>query len=164
MAEVKIGVELGGIFFRNIENGDDITLFNDDYREAHVSPDTWKGLWQFVYEFGPQNVHIIAKCTPAMEVRIANWLLNNHFHTTTHIWPGNIHYVRKQREKTRLAEKFDLTHFVDSRMEPLVEMPMVSTRVLFKAKQRDLADYHEVVTRVHRVESWPELGRLILFF
>lgn len=109
------------------------------------------------------HVSVISRVSPEQERRARIWIPEHRFCEQTGIAFEDIHFCAERCEKSGIAQRLGLTHFVDDRPEVLAHMDgIVPHRLLFQGDATDYEAHKSRLADVCRVDSWKEI-EMILF-
>ncbi len=108
-------------------------------------------------KFGPQNVYLISKSSGGRRLKTLRWLSQHHFYEQTGILRGHVYFCETRKDKARICERLQITHFIDDRLEVLSYLTSVSHLYLFQPSPLEVERFIDVLPKVHRFESWKDV-------
>jgi hypothetical protein len=156
-----LGVDIGKVIIDGRANDrTDTSFFGPNYLQTTAVPGAFKTLSDLVcHRFGQGNVHLVSKCGKETKEKTRAWLLNQNFYAETRIREQDVHYCLIRKAKAPICRKLGITHFVDDNPEVLSYLvDFVPNLYLFNPRQRALARYPELRSKVQVFRSWATLS------
>lgn len=113
------------------------------------------------HHFG-EEIYVISKVSPGGKEKVLAWMEKNDFYCRFGIPSEHVFFCAKRHEKGPIAERLGLTHFIDDRPEVMMHMRDVERRILFNPVPADYALFKEHLDGVEIVNSWSEVGHLLI--
>lgn len=115
MYKKRIGIDIMGVILpKAIETG---TV--EDFLACSALPNAIDSIKKLVKLYKPENIFIISKCPEFAEKVIARWFDEHDFFAETNFRRSNIYFCREQDDKAPIAEKLQLTYFIDDKTNVL---------------------------------------------
>lgn len=135
MEGARIGVDIGKVLIGG--DGPNDTPFLGTTDEMAMDAPAVAGGFEAVaalVELTGGAVWLVSKCGSGIERRTRAWLEHHDFWDATGLAREHAVFCRERREKTPIARRLGLTHFVDDRVDVLEPMAgVVGHRYLFGA-------------------------------
>jgi hypothetical protein len=156
---VKIGIDIGGVIIDRARNDNtDTSLFGPNYLNALAVPNALKAIAEINEYLFPNETYIISKCGANIERKSREWLKAQGFYGTTGMSEDKVYFCRARADKTPIAQKLGLTHFIDDRLEVLGYMKnVVPNRILFNPSLSEMEAAGPRAGAVMPVFSWADV-------
>ncbi len=156
-----IGLDIGGVITEPPVNpGSEDAFTGTDHLLVPKVKDSFAVISELTKR---HRVVIISRAGPTVQRKTTEWLFHHGFFQKTGVRERDIHYTLTRDEKTRIARREDVTHFVDDKLEVLgFMMGMVPNLYAFRAPQIHKNKMPYVASQVTHVDSWQELRRIFL--
>jgi len=145
---VVLGLDVGGVLVGHADAETDESLFGRRPLEVPPVPGALDAVVSLATMFNGR-IHIVSKAGSRIHTVTRQWLGGNGFLGANAIPSGNVHFVRKRREKASVCAEFGLTHFVDDRIDVLETLASVGYRFLFTG-----ANEHDVPIQTDNGSAW----------
>lgn len=158
MKKQALGVDIGNVIINHrLVVGNDPTFFEEQYSSIPASEGVFEALNELNSYFNGE-VYLISKCTEWAEVKILQWLEDNHFYEKTGVIKKNVYFVRARQDKDVVCRKLGITHFVDDRLEVLSHMVESTPYLfLFQPNQKEVDEFKAFLPKVIPVQEWGEV-------
>ena len=158
MTNAALGVDVGGVIIGRTTTTGQAELAD---RNAAEVPGALDALRLLVDRGFGDAVFVISKCGPRVQAKILRWLKDQRFHEVTGVKPNHVRFCLERREKLQICSELGITHFIDDRLDVLMNLRQVPHLYLFAPDDRR-APVH-LPRFVERVRSWQEVvARLIV--
>lgn len=128
MSTKKIGIDIMGVILPKATE----TGTFEEFMACSALPGAIQSIKKIVNLYKPQNVFIISRCPELAENGILQWLDNQKFFTDINFDRSNVYFCRERVDKALIAERLQLTFFIDDRIDVLDAMKdIVANRILF---------------------------------
>jgi hypothetical protein len=128
---VTLGVDIGGVIIPKTTGDRDTEFFGDHPMQTPAVDGAFDTLARLAADVFAGRVHLVSKAGVTTEAKTRAWLRHHRFFEQTGIDDQNLHFVRDRRAKAPVCADLGVTHFVDDRLEVLVELTTVAHRYLF---------------------------------
>lgn len=157
-----LGVDIGGVIIERVNDDADTSFFSKNYLKTPAMPGVFEVLRRLVSERFKERVYLVSKCGPNKQHKSREWLGHQDFFKKTGIYAGHVEFCLKRSDKAAICEKLGITHFIDDKLEVLGSLGTVPNKILFKPDEPEVKRYQFAYKQVRRVESWPEVEKLLL--
>jgi len=156
-----IGLDIGGVITEPPDNpGREDAFTGTDHLLVPKVKDSFAVIGELTKR---HRVVIISRAGPTVQRKTDEWLCHHEFFKKTGVRQLDIHYTLTRDEKTRVARKEDVTHFVDDKLEVLgFMMGIIPNLYAFRAPPFHKNKMPYIATQVTHVDSWQELRRIFL--
>ncbi len=114
-------------------------------------------------DFKPENVFLVSKCGPKVQIRTRRWLQETRFCERAGIDPLHVIFCIHRKDKARIADELKLTHFIDDRLEVLSYMVNAVKRLIaFNPTENEKRQFLHVLPHVREVIDWIDVEGIIL--
>lgn len=141
----RVGLDIGGVI-----RADRAGANTPDFLERPAVDGAFAAVAQIVAAFGSAHVFIISKCKETTEPKLREWLARKGFYSETGFNEANLNFCRERPDKAPIAQRLELTHFVDDRADVLWHMRgIVPNLYLFGLRidqQEDTGGFVRVLT------------------
>lgn len=157
-----LGVDIGGVIIDRIDDSADTSFFSENYLKTAAVPGVFEALRRLVSERFKERVFLVSKCGFDIQRKSREWLEYQDLYKKTGIDPGHVEFCLKRWDKAAICERLGVTHFIDDQLEVLSYLGTVPNKILFKPDGDEVKSYEYAYNQVKRVESWPEVEKLLL--
>lgn len=161
MADMKLGVDIGGVLIDRINDNTDTSFFGSNYLKTTAVPDAFDTIAELNRGLFKGAVRLVSKCGLNTQRKTKEWLEHNGFYTKTGLTPEHVFFCFERAEKEIICKREGITHFVDDRLEVLSYLESVSKKYLFQSNPREVEKFQKFLPQVSKVESWKELMALL---
>ena len=149
-----LGIDVGNVIIGG--GGEDTSFFSNNYLRTPALDGVFEVLPRIVPKF--DDVVIISKCGNRVRNKTMEWMKHYDFHTKTGIGVDKFNFCYKREDKAWIAQFWEVTHYLDDRMDIINSMRgVVPNLFLFAPNVR------ATVTQggFHIVPSWAAFERLL---
>ena len=104
-----------------------------------------------------QRICIVSKCGPRTEEKPRLWLAHHKLLDALGLDAKALHFCREHRDKAPICKGLGVTHFIDDRVDVLVQLTSVPHRFLFGPQKPGLN-----AEGVVRVKTWADVAAMLL--
>lgn len=157
-----VGVDVGGVIVDRVAEGSDTSFFADRYLDTPAVPGAFEGLGVLSQHF-EGRLYIISKAGPRIAAKTRHWLRHHGVFADGGILEDRLHFVSDRREKATLCRRFEITHFIDDRLDVLLNLDSVDHRYLFTGGLGLHQPPKLVPAEILVASTWPTLLTFIRF-
>ncbi len=158
MREIILGVDVSGTIIKADTTTNEpvggVSIFSERYLEVEPVPDAFQVIRALAHERFEGRIVLISKCGENVEKRIRGWLDHHDFYKTTGVSMGNVIFCRHFADKKNLCRRFDVTHFIDGRLEALSYLNTTEVRYLLNGHRPEIMGFRQYLNQVRQVHSW----------
>lgn len=160
LPELALGVDVGGVIIdRKKNDNSDTSLLGPNYLAAADVDLAFTYLALLNRGLFKDRVWIVSKCGENVERKTCEWMVHTKFHEVTGIPKERLVFVRGRADKAPVAERLELTHFVDDRLEVLHHMKgIVPHRILFNPVLEEVSRWFGSVPGIVIHNDWLALS------
>jgi len=151
----KIGIDINGVLANN-----KLPYFKtQNYSIFSVMENAINVVKNLVKKYGAENIYIIS-CVQSHQLSFITgiWMETHNFLHKTNISLDNVIICTRMKDKSRIAEKLNLTHFIDDRPEVLNYFSKETTILVYQPKKSQIKKYPDIASRAIIVNSWNEIA------
>jgi len=156
---IRIGIDLRGVLAKP-EPEKNIVCSTKDYAEAMVMENALEVLKNFKTNHGADIFIITCMSKPKMAMAAGQWLERNQVFQQLGIAIKNLHICSAREEKAKIAQKLNLTHFVDDRFSVLIHFPKTIKTFCFSPQEEKLENFPNFSSTI--ATSWIDIEKDIL--
>jgi hypothetical protein len=109
------------------------------------------------------RVILVSKARPVTQRKTTEWLRHHQFFKVTGMSERDVYYTLSRDDKTRIAEREGVTHFIDDKLEVLGYMyGIVPNLFCFQCHPLQKQRYPFIYQKVRHVTTWEELRMLLV--
>jgi hypothetical protein len=96
-----------------------------------------------------------------VQSKTLRWLKHHRFYELTGVKLRHVHFCLEREAKAVICRKLRITHFIDDRLDVLLNLKTVSNLYLLQAVD-DVNDAELARHSIHRVRNWQEIRVALL--
>ena len=155
----RLGIDIGRVIIGPVIDGrEDTSFLGRRLHEAMQTPPA-PGAFEAIAALVPrfEGTWLVSKCGPSVQRKSLAWLDHHRFYDRTGVPRDHVRFCLERRDKAIWAEKLELTHFIDDRVDVLRHLRgLVGRLYLFGEQDRDVPAW------ASHVETWAEAqGRIV---
>lgn len=156
--KIKIGIDINGVLANN-----KLSHINTrDYSIFSVMENAIKVVKKLVKHYGSENIYIISRAQSCQLSFITGiWMETHNFLQETNISLDNVKICTRLKDKAIIAEKLNITHFIDDRPEVLSYFSKNTILMAYQPKKNEIKKYPNVASRAIIVNSWNEIANYL---
>lgn len=162
MANGVLGIDVGGVIIGRGDDKNDTSFFSDSFLKTPAMDGAFEAIRKLTDDFGQSHVFIVSKCGEKVQKKTLQWLKHHDFFRTTGMREDHVKFCLERAGKAPICERYEVTHFIDDRLEVLGQLTTVANRYLFHGKPREVEQFVEHLSAVIRVESWDDVLKEVL--
>lgn len=153
--KTKIGLDLNGVLANNKTS----YIKTRNYSIFSVMEDAVNVVKTIIKRYGKENVYIISRVQSHQLSFITGiWMETHNFLQKTNMSLDNVKICTRLKNKSRIAEELNITHFIDDRPEVLNYFSKNIILIAYRPKKSELKKYPDVASRAIIVNSWKEIA------
>lgn len=161
-AKEALGVDVGGVIITKVGSLPDTSFSSQNFLKTPAIPGAFQVLKQLVERRFGANVFLVSKCGPKVQSKTLRWLKHHKFYELTGVEPRHIHFCLEREEKATICRKLAITHFIDDRLDVLVNLKTVPNMYLLQSGVDKSNEAQLARLSIRRVSSWQEIRAAML--
>lgn len=110
-----------------------------------------------------ENIWVISAAGPCKQEKTRDWFECHDAYARMLIPPEHVLFSPDRAGKAEVCRKIRVTHFIDDRLEVLLNLDQQVIKYLFRPSDQDRErQRQQFADSIHVVESWQEVGQLLL--
>lgn len=153
--KTKIGIDIVGVL------ADDKKPFirAGEYVIFSLMKDAIEVVGRIVNKFGAENVFIVSRVTSHQTALATGiWMETHQFLQKTKLPLENVHLCTRHGEKTEVAKKLGITHFIDNKLNVLDYFDDNVELLAFRVEKSEAEEYPGLLQRIIFIDSWQEIA------
>jgi hypothetical protein len=160
----KIGIDIGGVIIAQDTDEPDL-FFTNSFLNANPFTNCFEIIKKLINFYGKENIFIISKCGEKVQKKSLEWLEHKNFFSFTGFLSSNIYFCLERHEKASIAEKLNISVFIDDRYTVLKHM-LISTQlqrlILFCPSESELElSLKNPNDKLLKLDTWEEVGKIL---
>lgn len=149
------GTDIGGVLAPSIHPSQVDFVDQAMLRQLLPRPNAFRVISRIANELlQPNSVYVVSYCDQQTEQHSRLWLKIHDFHEITKIPEGNLFYCRERRHKNIICQELGITDFVDDNIKVLLGLETVTTKFLFRHKDKNKKPKD---INIQEVWSWTDI-------
>jgi len=155
----KIGIDIDGV----LANDKLVHIKTNNYSIFSIMDGAIESLKKISELYGAENIYIIS-CVPTNQLSfiVGIWLEFHQILQKTMIPLDNVIICAQYKDKSEIAEKLNLTHMIDNKLQVLNYFSKNFSLIAFNPEMGDFKKYPELASRIVIVNSWSEISNYFL--
>lgn len=156
--KTKIGIDINGVLANNKLSH----ITTRDYSIFSVMKNAINVIKRLVKHYGAENIYIVSRVQSHQLSFITGvWMETHNFLQKTNIPLENVKICTRLKDKSRIAEKLNITHFIDDRPEVLSYFSKNTILIAYQSPKNEIEKYPDVASRAIIVNSWNEVAKYL---
>ncbi|MFY9457862.1 MAG: hypothetical protein WAP23_02950 [Candidatus Spechtbacterales bacterium] len=155
--------EVLGIDFCGVTNIGSDDFYQNDPRGVPPMAGAFKVLPRLSRKRFGENIWVISAAGPRKQKKTRDWFECHDGYARMLIPPEHVLFSPDRAGKAEVCKKIGVTHFIDDRLEILLNLDQQVIKYLFRPSDLDRErQRRQFPDSIHVVDSWQEVGRVLL--